>query len=161
MDDKVNQRSDLAGVMVLPKPRKRKPRKVGPPKGHLNGATHGGYAWLKRREVPAERAHVMRAMFRYERELIEDQGGKGSVTAAKRMLIDQAVAAGGCWRLMWEEALMGGFIKPGEDESVEIAPMVSKCLATFQNTERLALQAIGTGRVARDVIDIGKEIAGA
>ncbi len=121
----------------------------GPPM-NMNAAKHGLQCWLMRRALPLQKQHVARLVKEYQEGLVACKGGEAEVTEVEAALIQNAGRAFGACLLILEEAKARGLTMPVGKTTWDLSPGFAK-LASFLNSERMALAVLGISRRSKDV----------
>lgn len=103
--------------------------------------THGIHHFKKSGQMPAGKEHLQEAIDGYMDGLIEDKGGIESISTAQLGLINNERITKGVILLIAEKLSEAGMFT----DKGEVKPYL-KCFATYLNTSRLNLMALGLER---------------
>lgn len=116
---------------------------------------HGGYSFLTTGRLPEHRVHVRRYLTAARENLIKDLGPtEADLTAAQIILIDRVVTKLGVIRCI-EEHIRENSVMVGDN----LAPSLKATYLAFDNSLRLALQALGIkSKKVEGIMDLGKYV---
>ncbi len=116
---------------------------------------HGGYSFLTTGRLPEHRAHVRRYITAARENLIKDLGPtEEDLTASQIILIDRVITKLGVIRCI-EEHIRENSVMVGDT----LAPSLKATYLAFDNSLRLALQALGIkSKKAEGIMDLGKYV---
>jgi hypothetical protein len=116
---------------------------------------HGGYSFLTTGRLPEHRVHVRRYLTAARENLIKDLGPtEADLTAAQIILIDRVVTKLGVIRCI-EEHIRENSVMVGDN----LAPSLKATYLAFDNSLRLALQALGMkSKKAEGIMDLGRYV---
>jgi len=116
---------------------------------------HGGYSFMTTGRLPEHRVHVRRYLTAVRENLIKDLGPtEADLTAAQIILIDRIVTKLGVIRCI-EEHVKENSVMVGDN----LAPSLKASYLAFDNSLRLALQALGMkSKKAEGIMDLGKYV---
>jgi len=116
---------------------------------------HGGYSYLTTGRLPEHRAYVRRFLTAVRLNLIKDLGPTEiDLTASQIILIDRVVSKLGVIRCI-EEHIRENSVMVGDT----LAPSLRTSYLAFDNSLRLALQALGIkSKKAEGIMDLGRYV---
>ena len=116
---------------------------------------HGGYSYMITGRLPEHRAYVRRFLTAVRLNLIRDLGPtEEDLTAAQIILIDRVVSKLGVIRCI-EEHIRENSVMVGDT----LAPSLRTSYLAFDNSLRLALQALGIkSKKAEGIMDLGRYV---
>jgi len=119
--------------------------------------SHGGYSYMGKGLLPANRKHVLSYLIASRQGIVEDHGGEDKMSASQIIILDRVVSKLGCIRLMEEHARENGVFSKGE-----IQPCLKQHYLAFSNSLRRDLESlkdlnVGNSKPQRTVLDIIKE----
>ncbi len=117
---------------------------------------HGGYALLSTGKLPEHRKYIEKYLTATREGLIRDLGPTEiDLTVAKIILIDRTVTKLGVIRCI-EEHIRENSVMVGDDN---LAPSLKATYLAFDNSLRLALQALGIkSKKAEGIMDLGRYV---
>ena len=111
---------------------------------------HGGYSFLVKQELPENRRHVLRYLTAVREGLIRDLGPtEEDLTTAQIVLIDRIISKLGIVRCI-EEHIRETSVMKGD----ELTPSLKESYLAYNNSVRLALQALGIDKRKAEVFDL-------
>jgi hypothetical protein len=121
----------------------------GAPKGNLNAARNGLFAWKTRRMLPVGKDHVGKLVRLEEEGIVQDLGGPENVTTMQRGLVSDTGMALGLILLAFEEAQQKGAISVTENGRWDFMPGLGRVKGLL-DTRRQNLLALGLERRAKE-----------
>ncbi|MBA7620318.1 hypothetical protein ES703_27664 [subsurface metagenome] len=116
---------------------------------------HGGYSFMTTGRLPEHRAHVRRYLTGAREGLIRDLGPtEADLTVSQIILIDRVVTKLGVIRCI-EEHIRENSVMVGDT----LAPSLKATYLAFDNSLRLALQALGIkSKKTEGIMELGKYV---
>lgn len=100
---------------------------------------HGGYSFMTKSEIPANRKHILIYLTAARENLVRDLGPtEGDLTAAQIIIIDRVVSKLGVVRCI-EEHIRENSVMVGQ----RVAPALRETYLAYNNSIRLDLTALG------------------
>ena len=115
--------------------------------------SHGARSFLATGKIPEQFPHVIEEAANLRLGLLSDEAGLDGDLPAKRLaILDSAIRSFVVARLLFDDVLRNGIHqKKGKGERIRDS---IKTLATYENTLRLSLQALGLERRQREIPDL-------